>query len=116
MALWRRRPQGVILSSDHSCPYTSVAFGHRGRRTGVRPSMGSVGDGFDHALGERLFATLEGEWSDRVCLPTHTLARQRLFDYIEGFYNTQRRPSALGYSAPVPRCAAICGGHKGESE
>ena len=44
MALWQRRPEGVIHHSDQGCGYTSFAFGKRCRQMGVRPSMGSVGD------------------------------------------------------------------------
>jgi putative transposase len=61
MALMRRRPNGVIHHSDQGCQYTSIAFGNRCRRAGVRPSMGSVGDCFDNAMCESFFATLECE-------------------------------------------------------
>ena len=47
MALWQRRPEGVIHHSDQGCQYTSVAFGLRCEQAGVRPSMGSVGDAYD---------------------------------------------------------------------
>ena len=50
MALWRRRPEGVIHHSDHGSQYTSLAFGQRCRKAGVRPSMGSVGDCFDNGV------------------------------------------------------------------
>ncbi len=44
MALWQRRPDGVIHHSDQGSQYTSIAFGKRCRDAGVRPSTGSVGD------------------------------------------------------------------------
>ena len=44
MALTMRRPRGVIHHSDQGSQYTSIAFGNRCRKAGVRPSMGSVGD------------------------------------------------------------------------
>ena len=65
MALWRRRPDGVIHHSDQGSQYTSIAFGKRCREAGVRPSMGSVGDCFDNAMCESFFATLECECLDR---------------------------------------------------
>jgi putative transposase len=43
MAIYRRRPTGVIHHSDQGCQYTSIAFGKRCEQAGVRPSMGSVG-------------------------------------------------------------------------
>ena len=57
MALGQRRPQGVVHHSDQGTQYTSIAFGQRCREAGVRPSMGSVGDCFDNALCESLFAS-----------------------------------------------------------
>jgi putative transposase len=48
MALWQRRPSGVIHHSDHGSQYTSIEFGKRCREAGVRPSMGSVGDAYDN--------------------------------------------------------------------
>ena len=101
MALWRRRPQEVIHHSDQGCQYTSIAFGSRCREAGVRPSMGSVGDCFDNAMCESFFATLECELLDRRRFPTQAEARVAVFDFIEGFYNTQRRHSALDYLAPI---------------
>ncbi len=47
MALQQRQPNGVIHHSDQGTQYTSIAFGLRCKRTGVRPSMGSVGDCYD---------------------------------------------------------------------
>ena len=43
MALWQRQPEAVIHHSDQGCQYTSIAFGLRCRKAGVRPSMGSTG-------------------------------------------------------------------------
>ena len=59
MALWQRRPDGVIHHSDQGSQYTSLAFGKRCRDAGVRPSTGSVGDCYDNAMCESFFATLE---------------------------------------------------------
>jgi putative transposase len=47
MAIWRRRPAGVIHHSDQGSQYTSIAFGLRCKALGVRPSMGAVGDCYD---------------------------------------------------------------------
>jgi len=101
MAVWRRRPDGVIHHSDHGCQYTSIAFGARCREAGIRPSMGSVGDCFDNAMCESFFATLECELLDRQRFATQTDARIAVFDFIEGWYNTHRRHSALDYKSPM---------------
>lgn len=101
MALWQRRPSGVVHHSDHGSQYTSVAFGKRCREMDVRPSMGSVGDCFDNAMCESFFATLECELLDRHRFHTHAEGRMILFDYIEGFYNTSRRHSGIDYLSPM---------------
>jgi Integrase core domain len=62
--------------------------------------MGSVGDAYDNALAEAFFATLETELLMRHTFVTRKAARLALFDYIEAFYNSHRRHSALGYLSP----------------
>lgn len=101
MALQQRRPEGVIHHSDQGSQYTSIAFGERCKKMGVRPSMGSVGDAYDNAMAESFFATLECELIDRRSWPTKTEARLALFTYIEGWYNPRRRHSALGQISPA---------------
>ena len=65
MAVALRRPSSVIHHSDRGCQYTSYAFGKRCQEAGVMPSMGSVGDAYDNAMAESLFASLECELIDR---------------------------------------------------
>lgn len=101
MALWQRRPTEVVHHSDHGTQYTSIAFGKRCREAGVRPSMGSVGDCFDNALCESFFATLECELLDRRSFRTQVEARMAVFEFLEGWYNPQRRHSSIGYLSPM---------------
>ena len=101
MALTQRRPDGVVHHSDQGCQYTSIEFGQRCRRAGIRPSVGSVGDCYDNAMCESFFATLECELIERTTFETKTQAKMELFTFIEGFYNPRRSHSALGYLAPV---------------
>src|SRR5574341_1569158 len=101
MAVGQRQPREVIHHSDQGCQYTSIAFGRRCREAGVRPSMGSVGDCFDNALCESFFATLECELLDRQRFKTQVEARLAVFEFIEGFYNPQRRHSGIGYLSPT---------------
>ena len=100
MALWQRRPEGVVHHSDQGSQYTSIAFGKRCREMGVRPSTGSVGDCYDNAMAESFFATLECELIDRRSFRTQAEARIALFEFIEGWYNPHRRHSDLGYLSP----------------
>lgn len=101
MAIEQRRPDGVVHHSDQGSQYTSVEFGKRCRDAGVRPSMGSVGDCYDNAMCESFFATLECELLDRTRFTNREEAELAVFDFIEGFYNTQRRHSSIGNIAPV---------------
>jgi putative transposase len=66
----------------------------------VRPSMGTVGDCFDNAMCESFFATLESELLERSSFRTQSEARLAVFDFIEGWYNPNRRHSALNYLSP----------------
>lgn len=101
MAVTQRRPTDVVHHSDQGCQYTSIAFGLRCREAAVRPSMGSVGDCFDNAMCESFFATLECELLDRRRFENQAVARMAVFDFIEGWYNTERRHSSLGYLSPL---------------
>jgi putative transposase len=101
MAITQRRPASVIHHSDQGSQYTSVAFGQRCAKMGVRPSMGSVGDAYDNAMAESFFASLECELIDRRSFQSKAEARLALFTYIEGWYNPRRRHSALGRISPI---------------
>lgn len=101
MALERRRPEDVIHHSDQGCQYTSIEFGARCREAGVRPSMGSVGDCFDNAMCESFFATLECELLAKQRFHSQAQAIPVVFEFIEGWYNTLRRHSALDYLSPI---------------
>ena len=81
--------------------YTSLAFGGRCRETGVRPSMGSVGDAYDNAMCESLFATLECELLERRQFASQAEAKMACFSFIEGWYNPVWLHSALGYRSPL---------------
>jgi putative transposase len=101
MALFRRKPRGVIHHSDHGSQYTSIAFTKRCEVFGVTMSMGSVGDCYDNAMCESFNAIIECE-----LLVSHRFKNPReaaiaLFDFIEGFYNPRRRHTAIGFISPM---------------
>ena len=73
----------------------------RSWRAGVVPSMGSAGDAYDNAIAEAFFATLDSELLMRHRFIDRGTARRALFDYIEGWYNPDRRHSAFGYLSPA---------------
>jgi putative transposase len=97
----RQPPPGLVCHSDHGCQYTSFAYGRRLHASGLVASMGTVGDALDNAVAESFFATLECELLDRYPWPTRAGLRTAIFDFIEVFYNRQRRHSTLDYASPV---------------
>jgi putative transposase len=102
MALYNRRPApGLIHHSDRGSQYTSIEFGGRLKEAGLLPSMGSVADAYDNSMAESFVSTLKRELIHRHSWPTRQSARVAIFEYIEAFYNTRRRHSALGHLSPV---------------
>ena len=102
MALAHRRPApGLIWHSDQGSQFVSLAFGQQARAAGIAQSMGSKGDCFDNAVAESFFATLKKELINRRSWPTKAELRTEVFDYIEVFYNRERRHSTLGQRSPA---------------
>jgi putative transposase len=101
-AVWRRdeRLEGLVHRPIESAQYTSVEFGSRLKEAGLLPSMGSVADAYDNSMAESFVSTLKRELIHRHSWPNRQMARTATFEYIEGFYNTRRRHSALGYLSP----------------
>src|SRR5215207_10213684 len=98
---WRLRSRwaGGWRSRSTSWPWRSDQ--DRGRRFNL-PRVGSTQQSpLDNAVAESFFATLECELLDRYPWPTRTGLRTAIFDFIEVFYNRQRRHSTLDYATPV---------------
>lgn len=101
MGLHRRKPApGLVHHSDLGSQYVSLAFGQQARDAGIAVSMGSRGDAYDNAVAESFFATLKKELVHRRPWPTRRELGSAVFEYIEAFYNRQRRHSTLGYLSP----------------
>jgi len=102
MAVSRRRPDaGLVHHSDQGSQYVSLLFGQRCCEAGIARSMGSKGDAYDNALAESFFASLKKELVRRRSWPTRRELRSAVFDYVEAFYNRERRHSTLGYLSPA---------------
>jgi putative transposase len=102
MAVARRRPQpGLIHHSDQGSQYVSLAFGRAARQSGIAVSMGSCGDAYDNAVAESFFATLKKELVNRRSWPSRLELQSAVFEYIEAFYNRQRRHSTLNMLSPA---------------
>ena len=62
--------------------------------------MGSRGDVYDNAVAETFFATLKKELVNRRSWPTRLELRSAVFEYIEAFYNRERRPLHAQHALP----------------
>jgi transposase InsO family protein len=102
MALAARRPvPGLIHHSDRGTQYLAHAYAARLTEQHVRQSVGCPGTCWDNAVAESFFATLKTELLHRHSWRTRQEARTAIFEYIEAFYNRQRRHSTLGYLSPA---------------
>lgn len=63
-------------------------------------SAGRKGQCWDNAVAESFFATIKAELIDRRSWPTRKAVHKAIFEYIEGWYNTRRLHSSLGYLSP----------------
>jgi putative transposase len=101
-ALRARCPRGgLVHPSDRGSPYASEDYRNALRDRGITASMSRTGDCWDNAVAESFFATLKGELVDHERYTTRAAAVASIGDYIERFYNTQRRHSHLGYVSPI---------------
>ena len=102
MALARRRPKaGLLHHTDRGSQYTSRAYQQVLAQVEIKVSMSGKGNCYDNAVTESFFGTVKDECVHRTLYHSHDEARQSLFEYLEVFYNRQRRHSSLGYLSPA---------------
>ncbi len=102
MAIWKRKPgRGLIFHSDRGSQYASDSHQKILSTHGVKASMSKKGDCWDNAVAESFFHTLKTELTHHCDFQTRAEARAAIFEYIEVFYNRQRRHSANSYKAPL---------------
>jgi putative transposase len=103
MAITNRQPRsgsGLIIHSDHGTQFTSWAFTRRAQQSGLLRSLGSVGDCFDNAVIESFWGRMQTELLNRQRWRTRVELANAGFEYLELFYNRQRRHSAIGMLHP----------------
>jgi transposase InsO family protein len=101
-AIGRRRPvSSCIFHSDRGVQYASSDFRDVLRAYGFIQSMSRKGNCYDNAVAESFFHTLKTEHVYDYRFETRAEAQQSIFEYIEMFYNSQRRHSAIGYRSPI---------------
>jgi len=102
MALQRRRPAGGLLHhSDRGVQYASNEYRALLEGQEVVVSMSRKGNCWDNAVAESFFGTVEIELIQDAKWDTRAEARRAIFEFIEVWYNRQRRHSSLGYLTPA---------------
>lgn len=102
MAVWKRKPnKGLMLHSDRGSQYASDLYQKTIKKNGYICSMSRKGNCWDNAPSESFFHTLKVELIHHRRYRTRQEAKQDIFEYIEVFYNRQRRHSTIGYHTPL---------------
>lgn len=98
---YRRPASGLVHHSDRGAAYVSGPMLSSLAASGAVRSLSRPGTPLDNAVIESFFSTLERELLVRERYTTRAQAVSSLFDYIEVFYNRQRKHSTLGYVSPA---------------
>jgi putative transposase len=102
MAVQRRLPdEGLLAHSDRGSQYASEHYQLLLAKNGITCSMSRRADCWDNAPMESFFASLKKELVHDADFASRREARAEIFEYIEVFYNGQRRHSSLGYVSPA---------------
>lgn len=102
MAVWKRMPnKGLMVHSDRGSQYASGLYQKTIKERGFICSMSRKGNCWDNAPSESFFHTLKTELTHHRRYRTRQEAKQDIFEYIEVFYNRQRRHSTIGYHTPL---------------
>jgi len=98
-----RRSNAVspLVHSDRGSQYASTTFKERLAVWGCSQSMSRKGNCWDNAVTESFFGILKNELVHHERFKTRQEAKDKLFDYIEVFYNRMRIHSASEYFAPA---------------
>jgi transposase InsO family protein len=99
-ALQTRPARDTIFHSDRGSQYGSTPFRKALGTAGLRQSMSARAKPYDNAWTESFIGTLKLEMLQDGCLANASEARTEIFDYLEGYYNTHRKHSAIGYKTP----------------
>lgn len=102
MALKHRSPpRGLLHHSDRGSQYASADYQRALEQRGIECSMSRKGNCWDNAVAESFFATLKTELVHGEDFVSRARARSAIFEYLECFYNRERRHSHLGYVSPI---------------
>jgi len=100
-ALQTRSAKDAIFHSDRGSQYGSAPFRAALAKAGLRQSMSARANPYDNAWTESFIGTLKHEMLQGGCFENASDARIEIFEYIDGYYNTHRKHSSLGYQTPT---------------
>ncbi|WP_163152255.1 IS3 family transposase, partial [Anoxybacillus sp. MB8] len=92
---------GLIHHSDQGSQYASNEYQAILRQHGMQTSMSRKGNCYDNACAESFHSIIKKELIFHETFTTREEAKQRIFEYIECFYNSQRIHSANEYMSPM---------------
>jgi putative transposase len=103
MAVWRRKPRrdGLLYHSDRGVQYAAREYQQLLAVHGIACSISRKANCWDNAVVESFFHTLKVELVHHRRYLTRDEARQDIFEWVEVFYNRERRHSTLGYRSPA---------------
>jgi putative transposase len=87
--------------SDRGSQYTSLAYQAVLAQFHIQVSMSGKGECYDNAMMESFFSSLKTEYVNRQVYQSRSEAKVSIFEWIEVFYNQQRRHSSLAYLSPA---------------
>ena len=99
----QKYPRNVILHSDRGSQYTAARYMQQASLLHVTQSFSAKGCPYDNAPMEAFHSVLKKEDVYQSAYLDYEHGRQRLFAYIEGFYNRKRIHSAIGFISPIQR-------------
>ena len=101
MALLNRRPKHPVLHhSDRGCQYAGQQYQDKLTEFTLQCSMSRVGNCWDNAVVESLWASLKNELVFQRTFAMKQEAKDAIFEWIVVWYNRKRRHSSLGYVSP----------------
>jgi putative transposase len=101
-SILRRRPgQGLMVHSDRGVQYASADFKKALKKHGFVQSMSRKGNCWDNAVAESFFHSLKTQLIHHRKFQDMAEAERALFNYIEVYYNRQRKHSTNGYMTPA---------------
>ena len=108
-ASWATAPRQVSIALTNACdlacshcyaPKNPATLEFERLASWLR-ELDTNADAYDNSMAESFVSSIKRELIHRHSWPNRQMARTAIFEYIEGFYNTRRRHSALGHLSPL---------------